>query len=36
MGKIEDLALAQEAAQAINPYIDRLIALDRLLNPSTD
>ena len=32
-GAIEDLALAQEMAQAAKPYIDRLIALHRLLNP---
>ncbi|MFT7691413.1 MAG: hypothetical protein ACI8P2_000028 [Candidatus Latescibacterota bacterium] len=32
-GKIENLALAQETAQAIKPYIDRLITLNRLLNP---
>jgi len=31
--KIEDLALAQEMAHATKPYIDRLIALNRLLNP---
>ena len=32
-GPIEDVALAQEMAQAAKPYIDRLIALNRLLNP---
>lgn len=30
---IEDLELAQEMAQAVKPYIDRLTALHRLLNP---
>ena len=33
-GPIEGLALAQEMAQAAKPYIDRLIALNRLLNPN--
>ncbi len=32
-GKLDDIALAQETAQTIKPYVDRLVALDRLLNP---
>jgi hypothetical protein len=32
-GKIDDLTLAQETAQAIKPYVDRLVSLNRLLNP---
>jgi hypothetical protein len=31
--KLDDIALAQEAAQTIKPYVDRLVALNRLLNP---
>ena len=32
-GKIEDIGHAQEIAQGIKPYVDRLVALKRLLNP---
>lgn len=32
-GKIDDIVLAQETAQAIKPYVDRLVSLNRLLNP---
>ncbi len=31
--KIDDIGLAQETAQAIKPYVDRLVSLNRLLNP---
>ncbi|MFA6108735.1 MAG: hypothetical protein WDA75_08200 [Candidatus Latescibacterota bacterium] len=32
-GLIEDVATAQEVAQKVKPYVDRLVALERLLNP---
>ncbi|MBT4501492.1 MAG: hypothetical protein HOC74_27435 [Gemmatimonadetes bacterium] len=31
--RIDDIAVAQDMAQGVKPYIDRLIALQRLLNP---
>ena len=34
-GKVEDLALAQEMANAIKPHIDRLVKLNALLTPVT-
>ena len=32
-GRVEDVAMAQEMAQTIKPYIDRIVALERLLDP---
>ena len=31
--RVEDLELAQEMAQAIKPFVDRIIAINQLLNP---
>ena len=32
-GRVEDVAMAQEMAQTIKPYVDRIVTLERLLNP---